>query len=93
MSSTQPFDPDALYCVYCHAVAAGMCATCGALVCGDCAELTMGLTQQRAICSECVRKSRRPLERRLLWWMVAAAILLAAIVGAFLWQGSQVGAR
>ena len=86
MSSTQPFDPDALYCVYCHAVAAGMCATCGALVCGDCAELTMGLTQQRAICSACAGQGRRPKERQLLWWMVGAAVLIVALVALlFLW--------
>jgi hypothetical protein len=80
VSSTQPFDPDALYCVYCHAVAAGMCAACGALVCGDCAELTMGLTRHRAICRQCAKQAGRPVERRLSWTMVAAAALLAAIV-------------
>jgi hypothetical protein len=84
MPQSQTYDPDFLYCVYCHAVAAGMCATCGALVCGDCAELTMGLTQQRAICRECVRKGRRPSERRLLWWMIAAAALFTAIAVLFL---------
>lgn len=79
MSQPQPFDPDASYCVYCHAVAAGMCATCGALCCGECAELVMGLTVQRAVCRSCLERGRRPLERRLLWWLVG---VLAILVGA-----------
>ena len=43
MSGLEPFSPDADYCVYCHAPAAGMCAECGALCCVDCVELVMGL--------------------------------------------------
>lgn len=53
---TQTFTPDDLYCVYCHAPAAGLCAACGALCCGDCVELAMGLTVERAVCKSCLEK-------------------------------------
>lgn len=83
MPQPQPFDPDASYCVYCHAPAAGMCAACGALCCADCVELVMGLTRRRAICRGCVDEGRLPLERRLLPWAVAGAIALAGVLAAF----------
>jgi hypothetical protein len=82
MSQAQPFEPDSSYCVYCHAVAAGMCATCDALCCGECVELVMGLTKHRAVCRNCFAKGRRPLERRVLWWMIGAVAVLAGGVWA-----------
>jgi hypothetical protein len=85
MTSTHPFDPDASYCVYCRAVAAGFCATCGALCCADCAELVMGLTTQRAICRSCMERGARPLERRLLSWMAGVALVLVAAVAVVIW--------
>lgn len=80
MGVAQPFDPDASYCVFCHAVAAGTCATCGALCCGDCVELVMGLTTRRAICRSCAERGVRPAERQLLGWMVGVLLLLVSIV-------------
>ncbi len=60
MAGLEPFSPDDDYCVYCHAPAAGMCAECGALCCGECVELVMGWTTQRAICDSCARTSDAP---------------------------------
>ena len=48
--------PDADYCVYCHAPAAGPCATCQALVCADCCELTGGEVKKVAVCHSCFRQ-------------------------------------
>lgn len=61
-----------------------MCATCGALCCGECVELVMGLTKQRAVCRDCLGKGRRPLEGRMLWWMIGVAALLVGIAGSLL---------
>jgi hypothetical protein len=49
----QPFTPDDDYCVYCHAPAAGPCAECGALCCGDCVEIVLQLSIPRAVCQTC----------------------------------------
>jgi hypothetical protein len=79
-----PFTPDALYCVYCHAPAAGACAVCGALCCADCVELVRGIITPRAVCRSCVHDGRLPAERpaflRGLLWTAALAALLAGIV-------------
>lgn len=81
MTQTTPFTPDDEYCVYCHAVAAGVCAACGALCCGDCVELVMGLTTRRAVCRDCLAKGQRSGDVALRRWMVIAAVGLV-IVGA-----------
>lgn len=60
MTIQQPFTPDDAYCVYCHAVAVGPCATCGALCCGECVELVLGCTTHRAVCCSCLEKGRPP---------------------------------
>lgn len=79
-----PFTPDALYCVYCHAPAAGACAGCGAPCCADCVELLRGVITPRAVCRSCVRAGRVPAERsaflRGLLVAAALAVLLAAVV-------------
>jgi hypothetical protein len=82
-----PFTTDALYCVYCHAPAAGICAVCGALSCADCVELVRGIITPRAVCRSCVRDGRLPAERsaflRGLVWAAALAALLAVVVYLF----------
>lgn len=85
MSGLEPFEPDELYCVHCHAPAAGMCAECGALCCADCVELRLGWTRQRAVCRACLARSEaspQPHLRRSFarGWMVAALLAAAAIV-------------
>jgi hypothetical protein len=86
MTTEQPFTPDDPYCVYCHAPAAGPCATCGALCCGDCVELVMGLTTRRAVCCSCIEKGHLPAgawtTRRIAW--AGAALLVVLGVGACL---------
>jgi len=85
MSTQQPFTPDDVYCVYCHAPAAGLCAVCGALCCGDCVELVMGLTTRRAVCRSCLEKGHRPAgawtARRIAW--VVAVVLVTAGLAAY----------
>jgi len=77
MPGTQPVSPDDIYCVYCHAPAAGVCAVCRALCCAGCVELVMGLTTRRAVCRDCVAKGARPADARAWRWVVVAAIGLA----------------
>jgi hypothetical protein len=67
----QPFTPDDEYCVYCHARAAGPCAECGALCCGDCVEVVLQLSIPRAVCRSCV--GARP-RRRSLWQRLSGAL-------------------
>lgn len=81
MTTTQPFTPDDVYCVYCHAPAAGPCAVCGALCCGDCVELVMGLTTRRATCRSCLLRGHVPGGRRMLRWLGVALVgVLAAVL-------------
>jgi hypothetical protein len=66
----QSFTPDDDYCVYCHARAAGPCADCGALCCGDCVEVVLQLSIPRAVCQSCLdARSQNPS----LWRRVVAA--------------------
>jgi hypothetical protein len=81
---TQPFTPDEIYCVYCHAVAAGPCAICGALCCADCVELVMGLTAQRAVCRSCQQAGRSPADRRAWWWIGAVVVLVLLLALIFI---------
>jgi hypothetical protein len=76
-----PFSPDDLYCVYCHAPAAGRCAVCHALCCADCVELEMGITTQRATCRDCRTKGNA-----LPGWgtFLRAGALLALVLGGLL---------
>ncbi|MFN8640996.1 MAG: hypothetical protein U0802_04800 [Candidatus Binatia bacterium] len=74
----QPYAPDADYCVYCQAPAAGVCADCGALCCGDCVEIVMRFTSRRAVCHGCLEAAPAAAPRR--WpWLVAAGALAAAV--------------
>ena len=74
----QSFTPDADYCVYCHAPAAGLCADCGALCCADCVEIVMRFTSRRAVCTTCLEAEPAAAPRRWPWLVGAAAIVLAA---------------
>jgi hypothetical protein len=72
----QPFIPDDDYCAYCHAPAAGPCADCGALCCGDCVVVVMRMTTRRAVCRACA-EYQRPLRT---WKWVAALLALGAAI-------------
>jgi len=80
MTQAQPFEPDEIYCAYCHAVAAGPCAVCGAICCGDCVELVMGLTTRRAVCRSCLEKGLGPAERRLRFPLWVSLVAVGAVV-------------
>ena len=79
MPGTQPISPDDVYCVYCHAPAAGACAVCQALCCGDCVELVMGLTVRRAVCRSCLARDARPADAAAWRWFAFAALALALV--------------
>jgi len=86
-----PFTPDDLYCAYCHAPAAGQCASCGALCCADCVELVSVLVTPRAICRSCVRDGSSSAAgstwaRRLRW--AAALAVLTALLAYYLHAGT-----
>jgi len=58
-------------------VAAGLCATCGALCCADCVELELGWPTQRAVCHACLRdRPATPRRKRHLGWFAAIALLI-----------------
>jgi len=79
MSGLDPFEPDDIYCVHCHAPAAGMCAQCGALCCGNCVELRMGLTRHRAVCRMCVQaRPNRARSAPYVWLLVAFVVTAIA---------------
>ena len=84
--AVQPFTPDDAYCVYCHAVAAGPCATCGAICCGDCVELVMGLTTQRAVCHSCLRQSPTPDAKSRRWLNIGIGLIVLAAIAALTWS-------
>jgi hypothetical protein len=81
---TSPFIPDADYCVYCHAPAAGPCADCAALCCGDCVEVVMRFTSRRAVCRSCLAAAPAPRRR---WWAWLARLLAVAVAVALLAAG------
>ncbi len=82
--SLETFTPDDDYCVYCHAIAAGMCAECGAICCAECVELVMGWTTQRAVCTSCLQRDDSNTDKaprsRTLMWVLAAGVLLIALI-------------
>lgn len=79
----QSFTPDADYCVYCHAPAAGLCADCGALCCADCVELVLRFTSRRAVCTSCLAAEAPPTPHRWPW---AVGIALAGVLAWALWR-------
>ena len=54
MPAEQHFQPDGIYCAYCHAPAAGACASCKAIVCADCSAVVTGAGGKSwAVCERC----------------------------------------
>jgi hypothetical protein len=91
VSSLMPVDggvPDAR-CKLCGKSAAGPCARCRALVCGDCCELTEGGVTTFAVCLTCARRgtSMHSAWRELLGWLALIVLPLAAIAAALAWLG------
>ena len=80
--STTPFTPDDIYCVYCHAPAAGPCATCSALICSDCGELTGGSVKKVVVCHKCAKRGRGRvgLDAWLPFVVPAVGIAIALVV-------------
>jgi hypothetical protein len=65
-------------CAICGEPAAGPCAHCRAMVCGDCCVLTEGSVRTWAICTRCDRKRGKSL---LGGWALVAAWVLVPVVG------------
>ncbi len=79
MPSASPFQPDDLYCVYCHAQADGACATCQAIICAQCAVLTGGTVQLAAVCKTCAGQGRGAVGLRQ--WAPILLLLAAVLAG------------
>jgi hypothetical protein len=77
--SLQEFSPDALYCVRCHAKAAGQCATCQSLVCADCCEISGGASKRVAVCVSCFDEGRGELTSAD--WMLVLRPIFVALLG------------
>lgn len=75
MPSPSRFQPDNLYCVYCHAIASGPCATCKALICVDCCTITGGSVKKVAVCKRCHEKGHGAVGWRK-WWTVLGPLLI-----------------
>ncbi len=76
--SVTPFIPDNDYCTLCGAIAAGPCATCRAMVCGDCCEVTGGSVKRVAVCTRCAAAGRGAVG-----WRAWAPILVPLVSLAF----------
>lgn len=63
----------------CGAPAVGPCATCLAMICGDCAEITGGEVKKVAVCGRCHRQGKGEISRAT--WLEHARWPLA-LVGA-----------
>lgn len=64
----------------CGSVAAGPCASCKKMVCGDCSVLTEGGVDTWAICTRCDRKKGRSLSSgwsSIVLWLLLLIGLLA----------------
>ncbi len=69
-------------CALCGKSAAGPCARCRRLVCGDCCVLTEGGVTTFAVCTRCARRGGASIHRAwrdLLVWLVAIILVLAAL--------------
>lgn len=91
MSSLSRFQPDDIYCVVCHAPAAGPCATCRKLICADCGELTGGSVKKVVVCHACARRGRGEVGWKawaaLLWpWALVLAILTGLALAMTMWR-------
>jgi hypothetical protein len=82
LPASQPFQPDGIYCAYCHAPAAGACASCRAVVCVDCAELVTGSGKSFAVCRDCRGKTSMARAWTSLLWPILAGV---AVLGAIVW--------
>lgn len=67
-------------CALCGALAAGPCASCKRMVCGDCCVLTEGGVETYAICTRCDRRKGHELGggwSLVSTWMIGLLVLLA----------------
>lgn len=70
---------DHVRCAICGAPAVGPCASCHAMVCGDCCVLTEGGVETHAICVRCDRKKGRTLSPAWRGLVLAGVILIVAL--------------
>ena len=85
MPAATPFQPDNLYCVYCHALADGPCATCGAIICADCGVVSGGAVQIAVVCRQCDRGGRGRVGLRAWSRVLVLLVGLAAGLAALAW--------
>lgn len=75
----QRFEPDGIYCVYCHQEAAGPCATCAAMICADCGVLTGGAVKKAVVCERCHSQGRGAVGWEA--WKGVVKVVAAVLVG------------
>ncbi|MBK6520556.1 MAG: hypothetical protein IPM79_11820 [Polyangiaceae bacterium] len=80
-----------MLCALCGAEAAGPCARCKRLVCGDCSVLTEGGSKLWAICTSCDARGGRSLAPGwviVLAWLALPILALAAalVLMSWLWR-------
>lgn len=68
-------------CSFCGAEAAGPCARCRAMLCGDCCVITEGGASPHAICPTCERRSGRSLRPAWVGLLSWLGLILLALVG------------
>ena len=75
-------DPDIEYCAYCDAPASGPCATCGVMICADCARISGGVAKRVAVCVACEEVGAGEVGGRTMWHAlkVPLGVLLAVLV-------------
>ncbi|GAC1352841.1 MAG: hypothetical protein NVS3B20_17340 [Polyangiales bacterium] len=86
-SELQLVDDDFERCAYCARPAAGPCATCQKLVCGECCVLTEGVSVW-AVCLRCHRTGNTALKegwRALIRWLLLMIVGLFLCTVALLW--------
>lgn len=79
-------------CVHCGRPAAGPCASCKQMICGDCCTITEGSSKKWAICLECDRKGGRslmPAWAGLLVWLGGILLALALLTVAAAWLAGR----
>ncbi len=89
MSGLQQVGDDEVRCAFCGELAAGPCASCRKMVCGDCCVLTEGGVETWAICLRCDRKKGRSLSRGwtivILWFTALLFGLAFLAIMSVLW--------
>lgn len=79
-------------CAACGAPAAGPCASCGRMLCGDHAVVVRGAAKPFAVCARCEGRGETALRRGwtgLLVWLGGMFLLLAGLTALAGWLAAR----